>query len=84
MDYQKYLLTNQLFINCFVKEFPSCSNFSYFSMLKDIFFLSWDEKLQENTYRYTVTGSYDIKFLTTFLVYLISFKSSFLFLVSLI
>ena len=84
MDFQKYLLTNQLFINCFVKEFPSCGNFSYFSMLEDIFFHSWDEKLQQNTYRYTVTGSYDIKSLTTFLVQLISFNSSFLFLVSLI
>lgn len=68
MDFEKYLLTNQLFINCFVTEFPSCGNFSYFNMLKDIFFLSWDEKLQRNTYRYRVTSSYDIKSLMTFLV----------------
>lgn len=84
MDFQKYLLTNQLFINCFVMEFPSYGNFSYFNMLRDIFFLSWDEKLQQNTYRYRVTSSYDIKSLMTSLVQLISFNSSFLFLVSLI
>lgn len=49
-----------------------------------VFFVGLSEKLQGNTYRYTVTGLDDIRPLTPLLVQVISFNSSILFLVFLI
>lgn len=84
MDFPNHFLTNQLFIQCFTKKNSSSSNISCFNMLKNIFLVNLGEKFQGDTYRYTITGLDDIRPLTPLLVYLISFNSSILFLVSLI
>lgn len=52
MDFKKCLMTHYLFINWIEKEFPSFYNISCYNILKSIFFLSWNEKLQQDTYRY--------------------------------
>lgn len=69
MDFPKHFLATQLFIKCFIKKCPSSNNISYFNMLKNFgFFVGLGEKLQGNTYRYTVTGLDDVRPLTPLLV----------------